>query len=296
MTDLQQTYYRQVKNPNPVFTPREGAGTLKFCEKLMEKAVDFTSRFDFAIHVAHARSKGRRRRMPPVLRRRAIDALLQGLCFHYDPLANRVQCSITTLANRVQCSITTLAIECGLATESAAGKLSITRATRALTFLAELGLITYQTEYDPLIGCYIPTDITFTPALFAALDVSEDAVVAARRSRVEWENRQRKKQGLDTLGMDELIAKAWRFVREHFRSYQTELKSRGIKRARARRDANRERQDIVTRVKRQLTREISEGRFTANREAVKREVERRVKERMILSRNRNYSRLATASP
>ncbi|EDK2231445.1 replication initiation protein [Salmonella enterica subsp. enterica serovar Kentucky] len=296
MTDLQQTYYRQVKNPNPVFTPREGAGTLKFCEKLMEKAVGFTSRFDFAIHVAHARSKGLRRRMPPVLRRRAIDALLQGLCFHYDPLANRVQCSITTLANRVQCSITTLAIECGLATESAAGKLSITRATRALTFLAELGLITYQTEYDPLIGCYIPTDITFTPALFAALDVSEDAVVAARRSRVEWENRQRKKQGLDTLGMDELIAKAWRFVRERFRSYQTELKSRGIKRARARRDANRERQDIVTLVKRQLTREISEGRFTANREAVKREVERRVKERMILSRNRNYSRLATASP
>ncbi|HAI1420737.1 TPA: incFII family plasmid replication initiator RepA [Escherichia coli] len=280
MTDLQQTYYRQVKNPNPVFTPREGAGTLKFCEKLMEKAVGFTSRFDFAIHVAHARSRG--------LRRRAIDALLQGLCFHYDPLANRVQCSITTLA-----------IECGLATESAAGTLSITRATRAtraLTFLSELGLITYQTEYDPLIGCNIPTDITFTPALFAALDVSEDAVAAARRSRVEWENRQRKKQGLDTLGMDELIAKAWRFVRERFRSYQTELKSRGIKRARARRDASRERQDIVTLVKRQLTREISEGRFTNNREAVKREVERRVKERMILSRNRNYSRLATASP
>ncbi|HCY2358169.1 TPA: incFII family plasmid replication initiator RepA [Escherichia coli] len=293
MTDLHQTYYRQVKNPNPVFTPREGAGTLKFCEKLMEKAVGFTSRFDFAIHVAHARSRGLRRRMPPVLRRRmppvlrrrAIDALLQGLCFHYDPLANRVQCSITTLA-----------IECGLATESAAGKLSITRATRALTFLSELGLITYQTEYDPLIGCYIPTDITFTSALFAALDVSEEAVAAARRSRVVWENKQRKKQGLDTLGMDELIAKAWRFVRERFRSYQTELKSRGIKRARARRDADRERQDIVTLVKRQLTREIAEGRFTANREAVKREVERRVKERMILSRNRNYSRLATASP
>ncbi|HHZ0305929.1 TPA: incFII family plasmid replication initiator RepA [Escherichia coli] len=279
MTDLQQTYYRQVKNPNPVFTPRKGAGTLKFCEKLMEKAVGFTSRFDFAIHVAHAR------RMPPVLRRRAIDALLQGLCFHYDPLANRVQCSITTLA-----------IECGLATESGAGKLSITRATRALTFLSELGLITYQTEYDPLIGCYIPTDITFTPALFAALDVSEDAVAAARRSRVVWENRQRKKQGLDTLGMDELIAKAWRFVRERFRSYQTELKSHGMKRARARRDAGRTRQDIVTLVKRQLTREIAEGRFRGSLEAVKREIDRRVKERMIMSRNNNYTRLATASP
>ncbi|MCJ7365144.1 incFII family plasmid replication initiator RepA [Klebsiella quasipneumoniae] len=285
MTDLLQNHYSQVKNPNPVFTPREGKKTLPFCRKLMAKAEGFTSRFDFSIHVAFLRSLGKRHRMPPLLRRRAIDALLQAMCFHYDPLANRVQRSITNMA-----------IECGLATESRSGNLSITRATRALTSLAELGLITYQTEYDPQIGCNIPTDITFTPALFSALDVSEVAVVAARRSRVEWENRQRKKQGLDTLGMDELIAKAWRFVRERFRSYQTELKSRGIKRARARRDADRERQDIITLVKRQLTREIAEGRFTASREAVKREVERRVKERMILSRNRNYSRLATASP
>jgi incFII family plasmid replication initiator RepA len=77
-----------------------------------------------------------------------------------------------------------MAIECGLATESRSGNLSVSRATRALKFLAELGLITYQTEYDPQIGCNIPTDITFTPALFSALDVSEVAVVAARRSRV----------------------------------------------------------------------------------------------------------------
>ncbi len=288
MTDTQTlfTCYRQVINPNPYFTPREGARTLPFCEKLMEKAVGFTSRFDFSVHVANARSQGQRHRSPPVLRRRAIDALLQGMCFHYDPLANRVQCAITTLA-----------IECGLATESAAGNLSITRATRALKFLAELGLITYQTEYDPLIGCNIPTDITFTPALFAALDVSEEAVAAARRSRVEWENRQRKKQGLKALGMEELITKAWCYVRERFRSYQTELKSRGIKRARARRDAGRTRQDIVTLVKRQLTREIAEKRFMAgSMAAVKREVDRRVKERMIMSRNKNYSRLATASP
>ncbi len=131
------------------------------------------------------------------------------MCFHYDPLANRVQRSITNMA-----------IECGLATESRSGNLSITRATRALKFLAELGLITYQTEYDPQIGCNIPTDITFTPALFSALDVSEMAVVAARRSRVEWENLQRKKQQLKPLEMDELIAKAWRFVRERFRSYR----------------------------------------------------------------------------
>ncbi|MFO5855162.1 hypothetical protein ACLBSO_34700, partial [Klebsiella pneumoniae] len=63
MTVLYLTYYRQVKNPNPVFTPREGAGTLKFCEKLLEKAVGFTSRSDLAIHVAQARSRRRRARI-----------------------------------------------------------------------------------------------------------------------------------------------------------------------------------------------------------------------------------------
>lgn len=278
MTDAQTlfSHYRQVKNPNPVFTPREGKKTLPFCRKLMAKAEGFTSRFDFSVHVAFVRSLGKRHRMPPLLRRRAIDALLQGLCFHYDPLANRVQRSITNLA-----------------TESKTGNLSITRATRALKFMAELGLITYQTEYDPQIGCNIPTDIPFTPALFSTLDVSDVAVVAARRSRVEWENQQRQKQRLKPLEMDELIAKAWRFVRERFRSYQSERKQHGLKRARARRDATRTRQDIVTLVKQQLTREYASGRFIGGHEALKRELDRRVKERMMMSRGNNYTRLAT---
>ncbi|ECV4504984.1 incFII family plasmid replication initiator RepA [Salmonella enterica subsp. enterica serovar Sandiego] len=278
VTDAQTlfSHYRQVKNPNPVFTPREGKKTLPFCRKLMAKAEGFTSRFDFSVHVAFVRSLGKRHRMPPLLRRRAIDALLQGLCFHYDPLANRVQRSITNLA-----------------TESKTGNLSITRATRALKFMAELGLITYQTEYDPQIGCNIPTDITFTPSLFSTLDVSDVAVVAARRSRVEWENQQRQKQRLKPLEMDELIAKAWRFVRERFRSYQSERKQHGLKRARARRDATRTRQDIVTLVKQQLTREYASGRFIGGHEALKRELDRRVKERMMMSRGNNYTRLAT---
>ncbi|WP_409349775.1 incFII family plasmid replication initiator RepA [Escherichia coli] len=283
MTDAQTlfSHYRQVKNPNPAFTPREGKKTLPFCRKLMAKAEGFTSRFDFSIHVAFLRSLGKRHRMPPLLRRRAIDALLQGLCFHYDPLANRVQRSITNLA-----------IECGLATESKSGNLSITRATRALTFMAELGLITYQTEYDPQIGCNIPTDITFTPALFSALDVSDVAVVAARRSRVEWENQQRKKQNLKPLD-GRADSEAWRFVRERFRSYQSERKQHGLKRARARRDADRARKDIVTLVKQQLTRDYAKGRFVGDRDALQRELERRVKERMLMSRGNNYTRLAT---
>ncbi|VDA76449.1 hypothetical protein BANRA_05536 [Klebsiella pneumoniae] len=101
---------------------------------------------------------------------------------------------------------------------SPSGNLSVSRATRALKFLAELGLITYQTEYDPQIGCNIPTDITFTPALFSALDVSE---VAGARAPQPWSGKTcSAKAETETPEMDELIAKAWRFVRERFRSYQ----------------------------------------------------------------------------
>jgi incFII family plasmid replication initiator RepA len=131
-------------------------------------------------------------------------------CFHYDPLANRVQRSITNMA-----------IECGLATDPQWQSLYL--AGDAL--YVELGLITYTTEYDPQIGCNIPTDMTFTPALFQALDVSDVAVVA-RRSRVEWENKQRKAEPA-TTGNGRADRKSWRFVRERFRSYQAERKSHG---------------------------------------------------------------------
>lgn len=113
--------------------------------------------------------------------------------------------------------------------------------------------------------------------------------MAARRIRVEWENQQRQKQ--KPLEMDELIAKAWRFVRERFRSYQSERKQHGLKRVRG--DATRTRQDIMTLVKQQLTREYASGRFTGGHEALKRELDRRLKERMLMSRGNNYTWLDT---
>ncbi|EBZ0491399.1 incFII family plasmid replication initiator RepA [Salmonella enterica subsp. enterica serovar Infantis] len=282
--------YRQVKNPNPVFIPGTDKNgkpkeTLSFCQKLMQKAANFTSRFDFDMLVAFARARGWRKRKPPRLRRDAIDALLPALCFHYDPLANRVNASITTMA-----------MECSLATESEAGNLSITRATRALKFLAfDLELLTYNTEYDADIGCNIPTDITFKPLLFKVLDISEESVAAARKSRAEWQNRQREKNGLSRLGIEELIGQAWRFVRECFRDTKLKHKEHGLKRARAKKDAERDRQEIKMIVHRQLTREIAAGRFPDDYELIKAEVEKRVKERMVLSRGHS-TRLGTPAP
>ena len=50
--------------------------------------------------------------------------------------------------------------------------------------------------------------------------------------------------------------------------------------------------DLIEGIRQQLTREYATGRFRGDRDALKREVERRVTERMLLSRGNNYTRLA----
>ena len=279
---LSSPFYTQVKNPSPCFAPPEGKETLPFCRKLMAKAAGFTEKFSFSMHMAFSRATGKRHRQPPSLRRAAIDALMPALCYHYDPLANRVNTSITTLA-----------IECGLATESKKGNLSITRATRALKSLAEdTGLITYETTFDPEIGCNLPSDIQFTPALFDMLDISPEALASERNSRAEWENQKREKQGLPRLSLDELACKAFSYVRNAFRAYHRKRRLHGLKRLRAKRDAELSRKDIERKVKVELQKEIAAGRFPTDLAAAMREVANRVKERMILSRG-NHTRLAT---
>lgn len=278
--------YVQVINPYPQFSEPEDKGTLPFCRKMMEKAAGFTTRFHFELCVAFSRATGRRKRRPPELRCRAIDALLQAMCFHYDPLAGE--------RGRVQRSVTNLAIESGLATESEKGNLSITRVTRTLVSLdREFGLVIYESEFDPEIGCNVPSNIQFTPALFEALEVSPEALAAVRESRVEWKNRQREKHGQPRLDLIELASQAFSYVRDGFRAYHRELRLHGLKRARAKRDSVRSRKEIEALVKRELTREIAAGLFPADRDAVFREVERRTAERTIMSRG-NYTRLVPA--
>ncbi|WP_413676635.1 plasmid replication initiator RepA [Pantoea dispersa] len=272
------TFYRQVKNPNPKFIPEEGKKTLPFCKKIRAKAAGFTRRMEFQMLVAMSIARGERKRRPPELRMRALEASLQALCHYFNPLANRVGASLTTMS-----------IRCGLATEKK--RLSITRFTGAVQFMAQLKLLTYNTEYDKEIGCNIPTDITFTPLMWQVLDVSEEAVTAARRSRIEWENRQREKRGLPRAGAEELINAAWAFVRERFREYHKSRREHGMKRHRASKDAPRTRKDIEQLVRLQIQKEIRNGRFFGGLDAVRAEIERRVTERMKFSRG-HYARLS----
>lgn len=276
------------KNPNPEFVPPKDKNgkakeTLSFNEKLMEAAKGFTTTFAFAIHVAYARQQGLRKRMPPRARLQAIEALLQGICFHYDPLANRVNVTMTNLA-----------IECGLATETVHDthtNVSISRATRALEALRDMGLITYKTEFCATLGCNFPTDISFLPDFFRALDISERAVEGACRSRHAYKNMKRKEQGLPELSLEEHITAAWGAMRSRFYAYRLKIKKQGERRAKALRDAERTRAEIQNLVRKELTKEIAAGSFPIDRTAIDTEIARRVKQRMIMSRG-NFTRLA----
>jgi len=271
------------KNLNPEFVPPKGKDTLSFNEKLMEAAKGFTTTFTFAIHVAYARQKGLRKRMPPRARLQAIEALLQGICFHYDPLANRVNVTMTNLA-----------IECGLATETVHEthtNVSISRTTRALEALRDMGLITYKTEFCATLGCYFPSDISFLPDFFRALDISERAVEGACRARHAYKNMKRKEQGLPELTLEDHIAAAWGAMRSRFYAYRLKRKKQGELRAKALRDAQRTLAEIKNLVRKELTKEIAAGAFPIDRTAIDTEIARRVKQRMIMSRG-NFTRLA----
>ncbi|HGE5896419.1 TPA: RepA family replication protein [Escherichia coli] len=165
MTDLQQTYYRQVKNPNQVFTPHEGAGTLPFYEKLMEKAVVFTEIFAFDVASVSAYAHANGKRKPFVLRRRAIDALLQGMGFYYDPVSNQVHRSIIELA-----------LDCGLARKNAHGHLVIERAARAIKSRKE----DFGSPSSDFYNKRCTITLTLTPHLFEFLGVFPLALTEAR--------------------------------------------------------------------------------------------------------------------
>lgn len=251
----------------------------------MEKAQGITAAVDFSFRIAGARAQGLRKKAPPELRRKAIDALFQGICFHYDFMAGRVNVTLRTLA-----------IECGLATEADSASLAITRVTRALQAVArDTHYISYSApEVDDALGCYMPTVITLTPAFFEAIDVSDEAIEAHISGRVNWLNQKRINEGNELLPREALIVEAKKAFPDYFREVYRARKTHGEKQARARRDLARSHAEIKALVHRELTFEVAHHRFPRDLALVKAEVERRIRERMIM--RRHHTRLAVPIP
>lgn len=167
MTDHNQprpTNYVQVKNPEPVFLVPQDYSPWPFALKLMAKVDGFTEGFYFDIASAILRRDGKRKRKPPVLRRRAMNALLMAMCFYYDPLSNKVQRSLREMA-----------FECGLVRHSLTGEVSIERAVRALESLEKDFGFVYRSSAG-----YATDEIFLTPKLFEFLNVFPQSLSQAK--------------------------------------------------------------------------------------------------------------------
>lgn len=163
-TQIQLSHYRQVKNPEPAFTVPQDYIPWPFSLKLMAKAEGFTESFDFVIASAISQRDGTRKRKPPVLRRRVMNALLMAMCFYYDPLSNRVQRTLREMA-----------FECGLARHSLTGEVSIERAVGALESLEkDFGFVYCQS------AGYATAEIFLTPKLFRFLNVFPQSLSEAK--------------------------------------------------------------------------------------------------------------------
>lgn len=132
----------------------------------MRKASGYVFSYHFNIRIYLKCARGERLRKPRAELLQAIDSLLQGMCFYYNPLTNGIDRSVSELAS-----------ECGLTSTSASGVVSISRASRAIQALdKEFGFIVRE-----LSGFrHDSARFYFTPALFEALKVSPDHLRAAR--------------------------------------------------------------------------------------------------------------------
>ncbi|WP_251301869.1 RepA family replication protein [Escherichia coli] len=96
--------------------------------------------------------------------------------FYYDPLSNKVLRSLREIA-----------LECGLATKSLSGEVSITRAIRALESLEkDFEFVACSSD------CYSTAEIFFTPKLFEFLGVFP---LSLSEARTEVSGRQKQRQG-----------------------------------------------------------------------------------------------------
>lgn len=261
MTEQTNITSRQcyVVNPTPVFTrPAHHKHNLPAYNKQLVDTV--TSRdvarwagFYFYDAFHHKTNK-------PVVRQRhfnkhrarAINALVQAMVYHLNIVSGTIPVSFTTLAR-----------EAGLATTSAAGNESITRATRAAHDLAAFGLITYKLLWDKVTRQFFPADIEVTDRFFDMAGSNPQAWEKARNQQLAWINLGLAKKGEKPLTRTEatrrqkekLVEIAW----QRRKTAQDIRRKRKIAALAARKDEPDLRHQISCQIQHELSQGLHEG-------------------------------------
>lgn len=166
----------------------------------------------------------RRQRHFNLHRARAIQAVTEAIAHHLNIVTGIAAVSVEMLAH-----------QCGLATKSAAGKTSITRASRAVWTLEEYGILKCEKVWDRTAGTWIPKLIEVTPAFIRMCGLSEQEYESAQKQQLGYQ-----KRGLSLAEAEQLtITEARRRAREAHRVIAFERRKKQNKDHAARRFAEK---------------------------------------------------------
>lgn len=153
MKNTNSTAYNRTKNVDPKFViPSHHKHKIPF---ILSDAIKRNHNRDLTaeVHFYLSLPPERCRRIYKS-RRKALNAMLRAILYHVNVISKQVPISASRLTEY-----------CGLTTTSIAGNKSVTRGTRALTMLRDLGFITYRQCWDRVSRRYFPSAITITERL-----------------------------------------------------------------------------------------------------------------------------------
>ncbi|CRL46824.1 IncFII RepA protein family protein (plasmid) [Sodalis glossinidius str. 'morsitans'] len=129
-------------------------------------------------------------------RARAVNALMVAMADRLNIVSGKVEASVEQLSDW-----------CGLSTGNGAKK-SISRASRALTTLEELGAIKCERVWDDSTHSYIPKIIWVTELFFVLIDYEVGKFLSAQNQQLAWENKKLREKGEGPITLSEARRRA----------------------------------------------------------------------------------------
>ncbi|WGL94085.1 plasmid replication initiator RepA [Arsenophonus nasoniae] len=171
-----------VCNPHPAYKPTKETSNKPAIIKAIVKAAKEAcpSRHEAWYTTVSVKKNGDIRNFIKRLnehRARAIDALIVAMGDRLNIISGKVEASVEQLADW-----------CGLSTESECGNKSITRCSKAIITLEELGVIICERVWDKTTGTYIPKMIWVTELFFTLINYDFGRFQAAQNQQLAWIN------------------------------------------------------------------------------------------------------------
>lgn len=129
-------------------------------------------------------------------RARAVNALMVAMADRLNIVSGKVGAGVEQLSDW-----------CGLSTGSGAKK-SISRSSRALTTLEELGAIKCERVWDDSTHSYIPKIIWVTELFFVLIDYEFGKFLSAQSQQLAWENQKLRDKGESPITLSEARRRA----------------------------------------------------------------------------------------